>query len=337
MAKTSYIGVNPASISDANYLLYTYANRNYKKLNAGSAYCASIIVGTWLGPILVGRTPESVYYYTDGDYSFTNNGANTISVNGETWYVSTDAAWFQTTTNPGGNVIHLNAVTGVASYDSVASAAVALVEYASSLSGVARKIKKIYIGIDNVAREVKKAYIGVGGFAKQWLSTIYKWTKSRVKVTYAISDNVWEGHSIWTNQLSYDLSSGLGTGYFKVTGAYYNDAGKLVYEGSFNKFSSGPGYDFRYSTTPIVFYRYKQYSWDEDYIYVLVADPNSYTGSYELNVGYITADSDATTILFIYYSIATESAGTSLGTVTSENASAYPDNGKSGNYWYTKQ
>ena len=35
-------------------------------------------------------------------------------------------------------------------------------------SGVARKIKRDYIGIDDVARRVKKAYIGIGGVARPW-------------------------------------------------------------------------------------------------------------------------------------------------------------------------
>ena len=36
------------------------------------------------------------------------------------------------------------------------------------VADVARKVKKMYIGVDGVARKVKKAYIGVDGVARLW-------------------------------------------------------------------------------------------------------------------------------------------------------------------------
>ena len=37
-------------------------------------------------------------------------------------------------------------------------------------AGVARKVKKVYVGVDNKARKVKKGYIGVGGIARLFLA-----------------------------------------------------------------------------------------------------------------------------------------------------------------------
>lgn len=179
MAKKAYIGVNGVArniqkiytgayfggsagrteciVSAAGSLLYTFSGRNYKKSYAGDAYCASVIVNGWLAPLLVSRTAANVAYSTDGNYT---NGpypySTTVTFRGATWYVSSDGALFQTTANPSGNVIHLNAVTGVSSYSSLAEAALALLNYVNWLpagNGIARKIRTGYIGVNGVARQ----------------------------------------------------------------------------------------------------------------------------------------------------------------------------------------
>lgn len=178
MAKKAYIGVNGVArnipkmytgayfggsagrteciVSAAGFILFTFANRNFKKSYAGDAYCASAIVNGWLAPLLVSRTAANVSYSTDGDYTSGPYGpSGTVTFRGATWYVSADGALFQTTANPAGNVIHLNAVTGVSSYSSLAEAALALLNYVNWLpagDNIARKITKGYIGVNGVAR-----------------------------------------------------------------------------------------------------------------------------------------------------------------------------------------
>lgn len=147
--------VPQASVYKADYLLFTYSGRNFKKLNAEEAYCASAIYGGYLRPMIVGKTKESAYYYTDGNYSLTERGVTTVSFKGETWYVCGGGAAYKTTTNPKGNVIHLNAITGVSDYATREEAALALLEYATKFpsgENVARLIRKAYIGVNGVAR-----------------------------------------------------------------------------------------------------------------------------------------------------------------------------------------
>ena len=180
MAKKAYIGVGGVArnipkmytgayfggsagrteciVSAAGSVLFTYANRNYKKSYNGDAYCASVIVNGWLAPLLVSQTAANVSYSTDGDYTSGPYGpSGTVTFRGATWYVSADGALFQTTTNPGGNVIHLNAITGVSSYSNLVEAALALLNYVNWLPAG-----------DNIARKITKGYIGVNGVARQF-------------------------------------------------------------------------------------------------------------------------------------------------------------------------
>lgn len=169
MAKRAYIGVDglarrvkkgyigtPADRSglvrsEVGTLLYTLWGRNYKKAYGGDALCASAVVNGWMFPLLVAKTADAVAFSTDGDYVSGPWGhSSTISYKGEIWYVSTDAAAYQTSTDPGGDVPHLNSITGK-TYTSILEAAADLLDY-YTMESEARRIQKTYIGVGGVAR-----------------------------------------------------------------------------------------------------------------------------------------------------------------------------------------
>lgn len=146
-------------VSAAGFVLFTFSGRNFKKSYAGDAYCASVIVNGWLAPLLVSQTAANVSYSTDGNYTSGPHGSSgTVTFRGATWYVSADGALFQTTANPGGNVVHLNAITGVSSYSNLGEAALALLNYVNWLPAG-----------DNIARKINKGYVGVNGIARAFL------------------------------------------------------------------------------------------------------------------------------------------------------------------------
>ena len=97
-------------VSAANSLLYTYSSRNYKKAYDGDAYACTVVVNGWLAPLLVGKTANSVAYYTDGDYSSgIMRYEKTVTFMGETWYVSSSGAAYQATAPATSNVAHFGA------------------------------------------------------------------------------------------------------------------------------------------------------------------------------------------------------------------------------------
>ncbi len=144
-------------VSTADFLLYTYSSRNYKKACAGDAYVAYAVSDGWLAPLLVSRTANAVAYYTDGDYSSAiMEYEKTVTFRGETWYVSTSGAAFQTTDIPStSNVVNINAIAGVASFNTREEAALALLNYVNWLPAG-----------DNIARKITNGYVGVNGIAK---------------------------------------------------------------------------------------------------------------------------------------------------------------------------
>ena len=59
-------------------------------------------------------------------------------------------------------------------YFRITEGAIKTTTQVSVLKGVARKVKKIYAGVEGVARKVKKGYIGVGGVARPFFSAEQK-------------------------------------------------------------------------------------------------------------------------------------------------------------------
>lgn len=111
--------------SDADYLLYTYGTRNYKKAYAGDAYCCTVVVDGWLMALMASKTASAVAIYTDGDHSSGVMESNlTVTFRGETWYVSGDGAAFQATEPTTSNVIHFG------TFATREEAALAFLEYA---------------------------------------------------------------------------------------------------------------------------------------------------------------------------------------------------------------
>lgn len=202
----------------------------------------------------------------------------------------------------------------------------------------AKKVKKIYLG-NGTSRKVKKGYIGVGNIAKLFYSSGYVWKKYTTVQQQAARDNIVASNVIldfWSDyDHLYELSSASPTlsGYHVGTNSNYVDGHGNGYGTASNPIGKSFGANNVYSTT----------DWDEGPRYTIryTAQAESYA-SYKIYVSSIidTAYNGRHMRGNIYTFVETtvDAAGTYLGTVESENRSAYPSNGKhSDGYWYVYQ
>lgn len=92
------------------------------------------------------------YETASKDFPWAMGGSTTIEIDGETKYAFVEC--FYADQNTGGIYVY------VGNYPPVENPSEPVYK------GIARKIKKIYVGVNGIARKVKKAYIGVGGVAR---------------------------------------------------------------------------------------------------------------------------------------------------------------------------
>lgn len=112
----------------AGELLYTYNGRNYLKTNAGEAIYTTFIFNSggtyWYGPLLIGRTKESVIYSTTGNYTSVEDDYSEFTYNGDTWYVSSTGALWGVSSSYVPSGPFLNNKVGNKFYDNVSKPAV---------------------------------------------------------------------------------------------------------------------------------------------------------------------------------------------------------------------
>lgn len=92
------------------------------------------------------------YEAASKDFPWAMGGSTTIEIDGETKHAFTEC--FYADQNTGGIYVYNG------NYPPVENPSEPVYK------GIARKVKKIYVGVNGTARKVKKAYIGVGGVAR---------------------------------------------------------------------------------------------------------------------------------------------------------------------------
>ena len=172
------------------------------------------------------------------------------------------------------------------------------------IGGTAKKIKNIYIGVGGTAKKVKKAYIGVGGVAKLWYSSGYTWEKYTTVPGYREVFTPTVGY-VTTRDAFYVAS----TYSFDSTTGYYTVTQNMAID--FYNLDEAIG---KY------IYAYESGTYTEDPIFY-IEDATYSSRTYRLTLGRMTSES-------VY------SKGTYVGTVSSDNPTAYPVNGVQGDYWY---
>ena len=220
--------------------------------------------------------------------------------------------------------------------------------YIGNESGLSRNVSKIYLGDNSgVSRKVKRGYIGDSdGKARLFFFSGYIWNRynlitssyvgfspMRTLTTTLVNLSTFDGTSSKSSNLystqtkisdfikwvenheSYEFGPGLGDG----------DSHR-VYQGCGIAFTSnrnqGPIYP---GTNPHV---YKNLSTtNDDYVYVYQ------TGTDQWQIRAFGRNRIQEGIIRRIYNY---SQGSYIDQVESDNPSAYPDNGRSGNYWYVK-
>lgn len=194
-----------------------------------------------------------------------------------------------------------------------------------------KKIKKVYIGTSNQAKRIKKGYIGVNNQAKLfWAHTIYRW--NRYQIEQKVVDVVPTVTTIDTGDRFYSTYSTLQG--IQVTDGVMHLINPTAYVHSVG--SDNDGYNLFGG------------SW------LYVPDPKNIVNRYFYHIigtGGVTVYIDSIPYLHSY-GISIQGripnrsqfmqcelqsvAGALVDVVESDNPSAYPDNGVSGNYWYTR-
>ena len=194
-----------------------------------------------------------------------------------------------------------------------------------------KKVKKLYIGTNNQAKRIKKGYIGVNNQAKLfWTHTIYRW--NRYQIEQEVVDVVPSVTVIDTGDPSYSTySTSRG---IQVTDGVMHLINPTAYVHSAG--SDNDGYNL----------------FAESWLYV--PDPKNNVNRYFYHIigtGGVSVWIDSIPYLhsygiFIQARTSNHSpfmqcelqsvAGTLVDVVESDNPSAYPDNGVSGNYWYKR-
>lgn len=194
-----------------------------------------------------------------------------------------------------------------------------------------KKVKKLYIGTNNQAKRIKKGYIGVNNQAKLfWTHTIYRW--NRYQIEQKVVDVVPTVTTIDTGDRfysTYSTSQGI-----QVTDGVMHLINPTAYVHSVG--SDNDEYNL----------------FAESWLYV--PDPKNIVNRYFYHIigtGGVTVWIDSIPYLHSYgifiqgrtsnhgqfMQCELQSvAGALVDVVESDNPSAYPDNGVSGNYWYTR-
>lgn len=94
--KITYGADDLVYVTDKDSLIVNFAGRNYYKASNGSAVVGLAFNGTYSGPILVGKSPDSVRYYYSGydGTRYESKSSGSIEFEGETYYYCNTEGWF---------------------------------------------------------------------------------------------------------------------------------------------------------------------------------------------------------------------------------------------------
>lgn len=185
MAKGTYVGMltdipiystTTTSITSDNISsVFTITNGTYYFAGSGSTFTSNNTVRSTTATTTLTALYDtevsfsySYYYYTSGSFSLTVGGVSVVSDSGSP---RQDISGTYSGSIKAGETIVFSFSRGTSTntrYQSTFSAMTATtsVQTGSEAKEVARRSKKIYIGINNIARKIKKGYIGVNGVAR---------------------------------------------------------------------------------------------------------------------------------------------------------------------------
>ena len=217
--------------------------------------------------------------------------------------------------------------------------------YIGNESGLSRNVNKIYLGDNSgVSRKVKSGYIGdSSGKARLFYFSEYVWNRYTItlkekRVNYPSDTYV----TIKQNSNRIDRAYCPGC-FARRSKPIYNRSSK-IYNFSDNDFSSFDGYDYGiYYNSNFVYVGFQTTGNSSPYVPVIYTlSKNADYGI--LNINYVSysrgiyeyriSGYDGEAFSELYYD---DAQGTYIDQVTSDNPSAYPDNGRgSDGYWYVK-
>lgn len=194
-----------------------------------------------------------------------------------------------------------------------------------------KKVKKLYIGTSNQAKRIKKGYIGVNNQAKLfWFHTIYRWNRYQIEQKVVDVDpsvtTIDTGDRFYT---TYSSTQGIqvtdGRMYLINQTAYVHSAGSD--SDGYNLF----GESWLYVPDPKnVVNKYFYHIIGTSGVTVWI-DSLPYLDSYGIRIQGRSSNRSQ----FMQCELQSV-AGALVDTVESDNPSAYPDNGVSGDYWYVR-
>ena len=189
-----------------------------------------------------------------------------------------------------------------------------------------RKVKKIYEG-NGVARKIKKGYVGDStGKARLFFTNGYMWERYNVNIVY-----YWNKYNVITEYEEIITTGGSGT----LILDFYDDPCRILKGVTFDK-STG--------TWDVTYYSGADWGGLNPGNRLTVERFSTYNPCPIYRVSNVQAHYPEFNDITIDYSSVTyyskrenyTKGNTSYGEVTSSNSSSYPDNDKSGNYWYIK-
>lgn len=220
-------------------------------------------------------------------------------------------------------------------------------------SNIAKEVKKLYIGQDDLARKVKKGYLGVDGLARQFYG-LFTWKRYSVITSYnqttsyiqSLQSNVqyYQGSALLlttNNYICYGNSFALSTDIPNQTlsassqGVKFNRNGTTLDTGAF--------WVRDYAKYGWCFYRagtMSTISWSGSIELILSADLQEDVFYPEIRYirGQYYDRGDNTAYMecreYRVQSQATQSKGTFIDLIMSENETDYPKNGYKNGYWY---
>lgn len=208
-------------------------------------------------------------------------------------------------------------------------------------NGTARRARTLYVGVNNAARRVTAAYIGVGGSARKIYPGSYLWNRYNVKSEYQYTPYVMSDTNIAFSRNAefrqYSLITSYRTSVSNNTFLFILDQGDRI-----------PNPDeIEELTNGTVFYAF------EGWCYYIGTSSGQSLNEIRADFGLSSGASGQQMVQFtkisgtyggtvnkkVWSSSRTTvySQGSYIDQVVSDNRSAYPDNGRSGNYWYVYQ
>lgn len=193
-----------------------------------------------------------------------------------------------------------------------------------SASGSSKNVPKLYVGVSSVARKIKVGYIGVSGSARVFYraAPVYVWNRYNIATVTSYT----EVHQILYNSAINEVTSARGaTQYtFDASTGLYTIAAEDIR--TIDTTSRVTRYCTSVSTRQAGGVRITGTS----------VSPGSHNQIYCATFA-INAAEDINVMRYSAQQTSSQSQGSYIDQITSENRSAYPDNGISGSYWYVYQ